>query len=171
MPPNRRLTDNQRTPMPSRATSAFVATVRSALHERACDYVMWVAGHGGDTATVQRYNQACAQFPSHFAEWAHSLSRTDLVASIPVLRTLMPGLVPAYHYTKYGVQIAESVPATPHPLPEIVAVVVTLATQQHILRKAQDQRSAGTFGGNLSSHDPVEALHTFGHLTGWGSGG
>lgn len=133
--------------MPSRATSAFQQTVRTALHERASDYVMWVAGHGGDTETINNYIDAVRTFPSHFNEWAANKSRATILNSIPLLRSLLPGLTSG-HVTADSAEPSDAV-----PLPKNIEVVVTLALQQSILAKDNDRRcrSPLTRDGNALS--------------------
>jgi hypothetical protein len=114
--------------MPSRATSAFQRTVQYTLHERAADYTMWVAGHGGDTTTLRSYLDALAVFPSHFEEWASNKNRTTLMESIPALRSLLPSL--------FSDRRAAQEPLQPiDPLPPAVSLVITLALQQYMMMK------------------------------------
>lgn len=134
---------------PSRATSAFHRTVRTLLHERASDYVMWVAGHGGEASTVTSYLSSVRVFPSHFDEWCSNLNRETILASIPALRTLMPGIAATH---------AELPDVIPVPVPKIVETVVALAIQQHIM--AHDRYNKGISGSapksnavmNISGH-------------------
>lgn len=147
-PPN---SSDNRPILPSRATSAFFSTVRAVLHERASDYIMWVAGHGGDTDTIRRYIQATVVFPSHFNEWVNSnnMTRTDLVLSLPSISTLFrSGVWPGDSYNN---------PPTGRtlPVPEIVATVATLAIQQHMLRQAQASGWRQIGGVNLWSSDSL----------------
>jgi hypothetical protein len=115
--------------MPSRKTSAFHRTVRVALHERASDYVMWVAGHGGTADTVNQYLNSVLVFPSHFDEWAGDKCRDLVIASIPALHFLMPGLTKG----------AANVPAV--PLTPVIEQVVAIAIQQHIMAKDSNTNS------------------------------
>jgi len=148
-------------PMPSRATSAFQRTVRVVLHERAADFVMWAAGHGADAPTLRSYLASLNVFPSHFDEWAGPLSRFTILASIPLLRTILPGLTSPGK----GVQM-EAVPSV--PLPPVVATIVTLATQQHIMTKTVPPSPLGFSTANGSHsisghHAPIleaNALHS-----------
>lgn len=144
MPPKQNPAQDTGT-MTSRATSAFKATVRRQLHERASDYVMWVAGHGGDAATVNAYLDSVRVFPSHFDEWTATMGRDLLIASIPVLRTLMPGFT------------GGEIDAASVPMPPLIEKVVALAIQQHIMARATDPVRFSAFGTeNLSGfHAPT----------------
>ena len=127
--------------MPSRVTSAFLRTVRVLLHERASDYVMWVAGHGADAATINTYLESINTFPSHFEEWSQHHGRDTILASIPALRTLMPSLSsPQKWQTDLAKQVNAETDAKSVPVPKIIETVVTLALQHHIMSKDQEQK-------------------------------
>lgn len=173
MPPVRDPDYDSPASMPSRATSSFYTTVCTLLHERACDYVLWVAGHGGDADTVRTYLEATRVFPSHFRQWASTLSRDTILASIPVLRTIAPGLTSPL---RIGPRPRGEYQPDDNPrsvlLPPVVATIVTLATQQHIMRNGQPSTvmAGGSIGFNLSGvyrpQDHVDLLTTnFGTTT------
>lgn len=144
MPPDTNKPTIGSPPMPSRATSAFLRTVRVMLHERASDYVMWVAGHGGDAATVNTYLASLNVFPSHFDEWAHNKSRHTILASIPILSTLLPALGSTAPYRDWTpldnhtyASLSTEPDTVPTPIPKVVETIVTLALQHHIMTKDQ----------------------------------
>ena len=128
--------------MPSRATSAFQRTVQYTLHERAADYTMWVAGHGGDTATIRSYLDALAVFPSHFEEWASNKNRTTLMEAIHALRSLLPSLFSDKAATREPLQPTD-------PLPPAVSLVITLALQQYMMNTT-DRSGPGSLSGHHS---------------------
>ena len=128
--------------MPSRATSAFQRTVQYTLHERAADYTMWVAGHGGDTATIRSYLDALAVFPSHFEEWASNKNRTTLMEAIPALRSLLPSLFSDKAATREPLQPTD-------PFPPAVSLVITLALQQYMMNTT-DRSGPGSLSGHHS---------------------
>jgi len=145
--------------MPSRATSAFQRTVQYTLHERAADYTMWVAGHGGDTATIRSYLDALAVFPSHFEEWVSNKNRTTLMEAIPALRSLLPSLFSDKAATREPFQLID-------PLPPAVSLVITLALQQYMMLKVVNnptnfEQSRYAYGINTLSgyHSPKTEVY------------
>lgn len=128
--------------------SPFHQTACSVIYERACDYVMWLAGHGADEDTLNSYLSTVRVFRSHFAEWANGLTRPVIVASIPTIANMMPGLCS-------GTQRAD-----PVPVPPVVSAVVAFALQQHIMcKEAQLQRAVAVSGWGTPSlsglHAPI----------------
>ena len=134
--------------MPSRASSAFQNTVRHVLRERASDYTMWVAGHGGDTPTLTAYLDALAVFPSHFNEWAGNKNRTTIMEAIPALRSFLPSL-----FTHKNAVKEPLVPID--PLPPAVSLVVTLALQQYMMVKDMNSPELGVRGTISGYHSPT----------------
>jgi hypothetical protein len=117
--------------------------VQYTLHERAADYTMWVAGHGGDTATIRSYLDVLAVFPSHFEEWASNKNRTTLMEAIPALRSLLPSL--------FSDKAATREPRQPWvPLPSAVSLVITLALQQYMMLRGDHQLTHTTLSGHHS---------------------
>lgn len=147
--------------MPSRVTSAFIRTVRVLLHERASDYVMWTAGHGADSATIATYLESLNVFPSHFDQWAENLGRGTILASLPILRSLMPGLTAPSNRTTAEARAEDE--AHPVEVPPVIAAVVTLAIQQHIMAKQRRwPRTTARFplSGLQRPQDHIELLST-----------
>lgn len=134
--------------MPSRDTSAFQNTVRHVLRERASDYTMWVAGHGGDSPTLTAYLDALAVFPSHFDEWAGNKNRTTLMEAIPALRSLLPSLFSDKDAVKESLQPID-------PLPPVVSLVITLALQQYMMAKNIKNPEFGVRGTISGHHCPT----------------
>ena len=144
--------------MPSRATSAFQRTVQYTLHERAADYTMWVAGHGGDTATIRSYLDAFAVFPSHFEEWASNKNRTTLMEAIPALRSLLPSLFSDKAATREPIQLID-------PFPPAVSLVITLALQQYMMLKG-DHHPCQTYTTLSGHHSPKTEAYILADMIG-----
>jgi hypothetical protein len=130
--------------------TSFKRTARAVLHERASAFVHACAGHGADVDTIINYTDALAVFESHFAQWSDPLSDTDVLASIPTLHTLMPGVAnglfedprPKEASTPY----LDS--GTSHDVPKPVALVVTLALQGKMMDTNMTGRAVDPAGLN-----------------------
>lgn len=121
--------------------TSFKRTVRAVLHQRASSFLHECAGHGSDLTTIQSYLDSLSVFESHFTEWANPLSDEDVIASLPTLHTLMPGMSD-FRRTVLDVTPRQFIRAREAPIdelrgkhhepPKAVAVVATMAMQAHL---------------------------------------
>lgn len=104
----------------------FHRVAKAEILEQASSYVMWVAGHGGEAATLNTYLAALHRFPDSWDRWAGSLDGADLFATIPILKKYLPIIT----YESEGEPEAGGKTV---PMPPDVQVCVTLALQQSLM--------------------------------------
>ncbi len=144
---------------------SFIATpLAEKLSKAAANYIRWMIQKRAEPEAWTPLLDALQVFSSHFAEWAQNLTIYDIYQSIPILGKPPGGLGDPYMVTKTGGLLWEtkyaSELATAHPLPPVVATVVTLATQWKLLQEEQGPTTGrfSSFGSNLKQAYPANNL-------------
>lgn len=119
------------------ASVAFATWTGKLIYERACDYLLWMAGQQHSLDDLAKFVAALDEFPTCWSAWTSVRRIEDIFASVPALHLLIQQPVKAW--TANG---------TLCDTPEPIRVASLLATQHFWLTHGK-----GT-DGTFSMHFP-----------------